>query len=54
LIDVDRGLYEPIGIQEVPAFHSKKKRHVAVFFAFSSSIFLCFEKKGKSIGVLVG
>jgi hypothetical protein len=25
LIDVDRGLYELVGIQEVPAFHSEKK-----------------------------
>ncbi len=25
LIDVDRGLYEPVGIHEVLAFHSEKK-----------------------------
>jgi len=35
LIDVNRGLYEVVGIHEVPAFHSKKKRPAVVFFHFS-------------------
>jgi len=35
LIDVDRGLYEPVGIHEVPTFHSEKKTscgHLLPFF----------------------
>jgi hypothetical protein len=45
LIDVDQGLYELVGIQEVPAFHSEKKRLTAVFFHFSSQ-FLSFYRRG--------
>jgi hypothetical protein len=45
LIDVDRGLYEPVGIHEVPAFHFEKKNPRAVLFHFSSQ-FLSFYRKG--------
>jgi hypothetical protein len=42
-----------LAFKRCPPSIPKKKHLVAVFSAFSSSIFLCFEKKGKSIGVLV-
>jgi hypothetical protein len=34
LINVDRGLYEPVGIHEVPAFHSEKKTSCGCLLPF--------------------
>jgi len=46
LIDVDRGLYEPVGIQEVPAFHSKKKTSCGRLFCIFQLHFLMFREEG--------
>ncbi len=45
LINVDRGLYEPVGIHEVPAFHSEKKMSCGRLLPFFIAVPVFLQKR---------
>jgi hypothetical protein len=45
LIDVDRGVYEPVGIHEVPAFHSGKKMSCDRLLPFFIIVLVFLQKR---------
>jgi hypothetical protein len=45
LIDVDQGLYELVGIQEVPAFHSEKKTSYGCLLPFFIAVLVFLQKR---------
>jgi hypothetical protein len=45
LIDVDQGLYEPVGIHDVPAFHSEKKTSYGRLLPFFIVVLFFLQKR---------